>query len=665
MTLMKNLYSRYGIVTLFITVMLLLCSVSAEAKKIKVSINEVSSEFSYRKWQQNAILDKEPSQISLQVLRQKGLDRDFQKDPLNVLRRLDREVCQDRDRSTLFALSELSYLTANQLEKRNKARAFDLYMGTVRYSYFYLFDDELGPLPNTYDPRFRMSCDLYNYGLAKLFSMTSVRSLSDDRITISLIDQEVSVRIKRNGFLWNQEDFGSYQLATDYEVKGLFNQYRTFGLGVPIIVQGNINGKTNPVNSHRKYYFTSTPSFSATAFLRVEDSLCHRQIDRTGRGAMVMELYNPLRIQTITINGQSVPLESDLTTPLGYFLSRNPAIDSISLSGLLKAEKVQHRTGVYMLEPYDPEKIPVVFIHGLISSPMAWMQMVNELRGDPVLREHYQFWFFQYPTGNPYLLSASQLYSSLTEIRNTFDPEKKDPSFDQMVLVGHSMGGLLSKRMTTSSGGEEFWNSFMTKPIEDIDAKPKDRELIKEVFVYEPLPEVKRVVYICTPHRGSKASVEFIGRLAIALIKLPGELVDVYNDIFTKNPDILKYKIQSPNMTSSVASLSPNNIILTELDLMKRNPEVKYHSIIADLRKEKGVLLPDGTYNQTVLSKGTDGYVPYSSSHQENVESENVIFRTDHRSLDSAKIIRSVKKILHLHLESSPVSSDTTITATP
>ena len=82
-------------------------------------------------------------------------------------------------------------------------------------------------------------------------------------------------------------------------------------------------------------------------------------------------------------------------------------------------------------------------VHGLISSPLAWIPMLNELLRDPEIQKHYQFILYMYPTGVPIPIAAASLRDSLLEARQMYDPNGRDPAFDRMVLLGHSMGGLL------------------------------------------------------------------------------------------------------------------------------------------------------------------------------------------------------------------------------
>ena len=180
-----------------------------------------------------------------------------------------------------------------------------------------------------------------------------------------------------------------------------------------------------------------------------------------------------------------MPLETDLTTPLAFFLDQPgvPREGHRARSACLNPNQAQAVKGLYMLEPFDPNRIPVVMVHGLWSSPITWMEMFNDLRAFPEIRSHYQFWFYLYPTGQPFWISAAQLRDTLAEVRQTLDPQLQNPTLDQMVLVGHSMGGLVS-RMQTVDSGDEFWRLLTDKPFEELQATPEERaRLAKSVLL--------------------------------------------------------------------------------------------------------------------------------------------------------------------------------------
>jgi len=616
--------SRKWVGLLFIII--ISCFLFTGCARNKVIIREVQSNFSYHQSQENILNSRELSYFSWQVIRKYGVKKIFKKDPSEAIETLDGRVCSDHDRDIIFTLAEMSFYTGKKLETKNPSQAFDYYIGTVRYAYFYLFDTTYGELPNQYDPRFRLACDLYNHGLAKCFKYSNLRTLFNDQLQVSLADRKMNIKIERYGFLWGGEDFGHFRLASDFKLKGIDNPYQTFGLGVPLIAESTTGYSDQGV---RRYY-PPNPSFPVTAFLRVRGSICDPNSPDEN---MVMELYDPLRLTKTQVNGIEVPLESDLSTPLGYYLNRGKEIDRLSLVGFFHIDRVQNISGLYMLQPYQRGKIPVVMVHGLLSTPAAWLQVFNELRGDPAIRDKYQFFFYLYPTGYPFIYSASELRESLIQARNTFDPYGTDTAFDQMVLIGHSMGGLMAKLMVQESGNH-VWDSISPKPVSDIQADEEALQLINKVYFFKPMPFVKRVVFIATPHRGSSFTENPIGRFAATLVKLPTDVVQAYSALLLQNPDLLGPR-PPRKLPNSVDALSPNNKEIKALDKIPISQSVKYHSIIGNVKDNE-------PWNWT------DGYVPYSSAHIEGAESE-IIIPVDHRCLKNPLVIMEIKRILKEH----------------
>ena len=180
-------------------------------------------------------------------------------------------------------------------------------------------------------------------------------------------------------------------------------------------------------------------------------------------------------------------------------------------------------TGLSLLGHYQRGKIPVVFVHGLWANPCSWTRMIESLEADAALRDQYQFWTFGYSTGDPIPYSASLLRHDLDEVRRKFDPDATDAAFDRMVLVGHSMGGLLTKMMVQDSG-TRLWQLISNRPVEQLAGEPHDRELFRTALVFKPRPEVRRVVFIATPHRGSRVDQGGLGHLGSRLVRLPDPL---------------------------------------------------------------------------------------------------------------------------------------------
>jgi hypothetical protein len=356
-----------------------------------------------------------------------------------------------------------------------------------------------------------------------------------------------------------------------------------------------------------------------------------------------LELYDPLSVGDIVVSGVRIPLESDFTTPLAYFLS-NPAFD-VPTAGLLRPETLLARAngarplmGLYMVQPYEPGKIPVLLVHGLWSSPMTWMAMFNDLRSIPEIRDHYQFWFYLYPTAQPFWISAAMLRRDLAELRQVLDPERREPALDQMVLIGHSMGGLLSRLQTVPSG-DAYWSTVSEQPFEAVKAAPDVRERLASCFFFQPNPSIRRVVTIGTPHRGSGFSNQTTQWLAAKLIRLPTILIQSQEALFRENKDLFGEK-SLLRITTSVDALSPKTPIFPVLVSSPRPPWVTYHNII-------GMMPRQGLLGK--LASG-DGVVAYESAHMDDVASE-LIVPADHSSVLAHPLaVLEVRRILLQHL---------------
>jgi pimeloyl-ACP methyl ester carboxylesterase len=291
-------------------------------------------------------------------------------------------------------------------------------------------------------------------------------------------------------------------------------------------------------------------------------------------------------------------------------------------------------TGLSLLRPYQRGKTPVVFIHGLWANPWSWARMIEGLEADKGLRGRYQFWTFGYSTGDPLPYSASLLRRDLDEVRRKFDPDRSDAAFDRMVLVGHSMGGLLTKMMVQESK-TRLWRLVSDRPAEDLAGEPADCDLFRSALIYKPRPEVRRVVFIATPHRGSRVDRGGLGHLGSRLVRLPDPLRASYSRLLARNgPEFFTERFRK-GLPTSIDELEWQSPILKGLDELGLAPAIKAHSIIADRRDPPGV-------------GGSDGLVPYESAHLEGTVSESLV-SSGHLCQDHPTVIREVGRILAEH----------------
>jgi len=148
-------------------------------------------------------------------------------------------------------------------------------------------------------------------------------------------------------------------------------------------------------------------------------------------------------------------------------------------------------------EPFQRGRIPVVFVHGTNSSPARWADMVNDLEADPWVRQHYQFWFFSYDSGNPIAYSSMLLRNALRKAIQTYDPEGHDPCLQHMIVIGHSQGGT-AHQDDGDQFRDRFWRNASDTPSTELKISETTRALVRDSMFVEPLPFVSRVVFVAT-----------------------------------------------------------------------------------------------------------------------------------------------------------------------
>jgi triacylglycerol esterase/lipase EstA (alpha/beta hydrolase family) len=225
------------------------------------------------------------------------------------------------------------------------------------------------------------------------------------------------------------------------------------------------------------------------------------------------------------------------------------------------------------------------------------------------------------------------LRETLTQAKQMYDPSDADAAFDRMVLLGHSMGGLLSHAMAVDSE-DKFWQLNSSGPFSKIVGPPEILSELERYLFFKPLPFVERVVFLATPHHGSEMSRHFIGRLGAGLISEPDSIAKMLSQLIRDNPEAFDRR-QFRRMPTSIETLDPDSPLLSALLEMKPSPRVTFHSII-------------GYDRPGPVATSTDGIVPYRSAHIDGVASEKRV-RSDHGVQKAPEAILEVRRILHLH----------------
>lgn len=335
----------------------------------------------------------------------------------------------------------------------------------------------------------------------------------------------------------------------------------------------------------------------------------------------------------VEIAGSRRTLAADFSAPLAYMLSHG-SNRSIDIRSLLRSDVSLQYMGLYQFARFDPAKIPVVFVHGLMSRPETWVATVNELMSDKEIRERYQFWFFLYPTGLPVWASAAELRSELDRFRQTVDPGRRNRNIDRTVLVGHSMGGLISS-LQIRTGGRKLWSQFMHTPPEQLSLSPDLKQRIARIVQFQPRPEISRVVFFATPHRGSELAVHPVSEFFSGLIRLPAKFVDSdRRKLLSAMREEYRELFVAP--ANSLVFLRANSPLLKSILALPMRPSVPYHSVIGDQGRGD-------------TPHSSDGVVPYWSSRLDGAKSEKIV-PSGHGAHEHPEGIAELKRILRLHL---------------
>lgn len=561
------------------------------------------------------------------VLHRFDLVEQFKKKPAQTLQWLHEKALVDDRSDLLFALAELSFWHAENLYRNKTLKPWepkpfhDYFLCSAIYAHLYLTSHGR-QRADVFDPRTRIAVDLYNRALARGFVPpgNTNGAVALESGVRHLPPGTVKVEFSKPGFPWDLKRIDHFVSADDFVVRGLTVRNQQAGLGATLIGIGTI---TNAAQ-----FGTRVP---ATIFLRVPGDVKQWS---AGQTTVALELYSSYDKPTVDIGGRTLPLRTDTTAPLAHALNQN-SIWSLGAAQFFSAEQ-KVKTGVYPTQPYQPGRVPVVFVHGTFSSPIWWAEMWNTLRSDPRLSEGCQFWHYVYNSGNMLTYSAADFRSALTNIIHSLDPDGKDPALRQMVVIGHSQGGLLTK-MAVTDPGDRLWRALTDKSLDEVKLSAYQRKEIERGVFFKPLPFVTRAVFISTPHRGSFLSTSFIRNLASRFISLPGDLIH-FGENLGKVIEELRLPTEMRGVPTSLDGMSPKNPLLLALAEIPPVPGVKAHSIIA----VKG----DGP-----IEEGDDGVVKYRSAHLDYAESELVV-RSGHTCQDKPATIEEVRRILLEHLKS-------------
>lgn len=609
-------------------VMLLLLGAGACASPVRVQ--PWSLEDAYLESYSSALTSDRPTAFSDQVLLRLGLAGRFEEDPAGALGALHATLAPSGDEDRLFALAELSMLHA----RRSGDRAH--FLAAAVYAWAFLVREPGAPPLLALDPRNRIAADVYNAALALALEAprpegstgqeaTVVLGAGSHRLPFGTLDVVAPETVT-----WNERPLQRFVPAIQYDVQGLRNRYRDPGLGAPLIAV--FAPDVAKADRARPLVATSSAFVSVAALLRIQDV---RRGLGTGRLQGALSVHARDAEPSVSLGGVSVPLEFEPSATLAYALKDSPVLE-MEFGGFfgLRSRLLDREPAVLRaVTPYLPSKIPVVLVHGTASSPLRWAELFNELTADQRVASRYQFWVFTYTSGNPIAFSAGLLRQALSRTIEVLDPNGENPALHRMVVIGHSQGGLLTK-LTVVDSGTRFWDNVSKTPLDELKLGEETRSILRRSMFVTPLPFVKRVVFVATPHRGTHLAERRVAQWVARLIALPGTVLATGTELFRAVGSAEAGALR--RMPSSLDNMSPSHPFVRTLSSLRVDPGVTAHSIVAV--SGKGPLEKDG-----------DGVVPYASAHIEEAVSEKVV-RSGHSVQGQPEAIEEIRRILLEHL---------------
>jgi len=591
-----------------------------------IGVRRVEARAVHRELTASALSTNEPSEPSRQLLNRLGLAASYDANPDAALAALRAGLAPQGDEDRIFALAELSFLHAERHGRRDQALA------AAVYAYALLFPDGAGVRPDPLDPRLQVARNLYNRGLTLALEGPDRGFVRIEPGAHPLPFGVLDVAVDAATLTWAGVQLVDFVPAAELEVRGLRNRYRRPGLGAPLAASIALPPGASPPPGFE--HIPDRLKVPVTAFLRIDQARASLR-DATLHGTLA--LYPEDAPSPPVVDGERVPVEREMTAPIAYMLEGAPIWD-FDFAGFRSGDFLPlpaTKSRLVMLHPHRPGHIPVVLVHGTASNPARWAEMVNELENDPRIEARYEVWLFVYNTGAPIAYSGGLLVESLRDTMHELDPSGTDPALRKMVVIGHSQGGLLTK-LTAIDSGTRFWDRISRKPLDELELSPESKELLRRSLFYEPLPFVRRVVFIATPHHGSYLTTFSVAQWITRLVKAPLALTRLSVDLLTVNRDALATRSLT-RLPTSLDNMTPSNPFLQMLAAIPIDPHVTAHSIIA----VKG----DGPPEQ-----GADGVVRYESAHIEGVESELVV-RSGHSTQGEPATINEVKRILIENVE--------------
>jgi pimeloyl-ACP methyl ester carboxylesterase len=459
--------------------------------------------------------------------------------------------------------------------------------------------------------------NIYNFSVARAVENVGRAKIQPWQRKIDIVSDGSAYRLTTPKPVDREHNPSRYDLfPTDsLKIGGTFFKTRSAvsGIGAPLVA---VARSENP--NFRQQYKLPRVYAPVTAVIRFSSKTAE------------LDFVDPMKSERIALSKRTYPLAVDFSAPTAMLIARERP-ERLGFARVMNPEKYADTARLAQLQQYDPTRTPVIFVHGLQETGASWAPMIDTLRNDPWIREHYQFWFFSYPSGYPYPYSAALFRHDLDGIERAF------PNHKRVVLIGHSMGGMICRLMVTDSG-DKIWRDFFATPPNKTPLANDPLKIAEDVLIFHHRPDVQRAIFISTPHRGSKIASDWIGRIGAALVRTPRSFTSIYT---STKPLLIADPAARPlkRMPNSVDTLEPNDRFVKAVNKLPLTRGIPYHSIMGDRGRGD-------------TPNSSDGIVPYWSSHLDGAESE-LIVNSDHGAQYNPQAIQEVERILKLNLTSA------------
>lgn len=549
------------------------------------------------------------------------------------------------DEQRLSALAELWTQQALALQQESPRQRttpeIDAWLEAARHAYAYLFFTPRKPAERAFEDRQTQVRDYYNYAVQQ--AVTGLFDYSQ-AAQMTAIDQQLlpwgrwQLRPDLSG-VWLPTDTAMPREllpASSLTFKGLRNIYRRDGFGAELVAvfdSDEAAPDTDP-NAPSGRPFQEAPYPAITVLMQFEgENLAQVLATQT----VHIRLYDPYRFAEVSLARTEVPLAANFTSGYGLWLARS-GFSTQALRTLLGRSNGLVRPKIYLMQPYDPSRRVIVMLHGLASSPEAWINVANEVLGDPTLRAQYQIWQIYYPTNAPLALNNRNIRQALQATFAHFDPQGQAPAGHNTTLIGHSMGGVLARLMVSTSG-EAAWSELMRGSDLPSWERASLREDLGPFLQFTPLPSVSDAIFIAAPHRGTPFANQRLARWLSNLITLPFAMLEQVEGVARAMSKLAPRRedqsvVRIPN---SIDNLSDQDEFVRVAARLPISPQVRYHSIIG---------------NDTpalALEDSSDGIVPYASAHLAGAASEAIV-ASGHSVQEHPQAILEIRRILRSQL---------------